>query len=123
MFHVKVKLKESDLHGIGLFADQHIKKGQAVYTINESLDLKISIYDFELLSNDEQQTICHYGYLDKSGDYWHLSFDDVRFCNHSRKGNIKLVGNRLIAKRDISKGEELTQNYSEFENLRRVLKD
>lgn len=87
MFHVKTKLGKSTIHGIGLFANQSISKGSKIYSINETLDLVISCGTFDSLSADEQQTISHFGYFDKKLDNWHLSFDNIRFCNHSRKPN------------------------------------
>ncbi len=122
MFHKKVSIKKSSLDGIGLFADEEIIEGQKIYTENLKLDLVISDKELSLLSSDEKMTIKHYGYFDKRINKWHLSFDDIRFCNHSLSSNITLSGNDLIASRDIRKGEELTQNYEEFEDLRDKLK-
>jgi len=51
-----------------------------------------------------------------------LSFDNVRFINHSFEGNIivdKTINDieyPLIASKDIKKGEEITQNYFEFDD-------
>lgn len=55
-----------------------------------------------------------------------MAFDDTRFCNHSKNGNITIDKNsieyQLIAKRNINKDEEITQDYKEFEKLRKGLK-
>lgn len=118
MFHVKTKLKESRIHGIGLFADQDIIKGSKIYSISEDLDLFLTDNALLDLSEDEIRTIKHYGYFDKEKSVWHLAFDDIRYCNHEKNANMILSTNCLIAKRDIKKGEELTQDYSEFEELR-----
>jgi len=117
MFHVKIKLKESPIHRIGLFTDQTIFKGEKIYTANPKLDLVLSQEEFTKLPEDERKTIKHYGYLDKNDKKWHLSFEDIRFCNNNIKGNLTLKGNSTVAKRDIKKGEELTQNYEEIEEL------
>ena len=122
MFHIKTKLGESSIHGIGLFTDEDISEGDVIYVANLSIDLILSDDKFLSLSNDEKETIQNYGYFDKTLKKWHLSFDDVRFCNHALNANMTLRNGKLIAKKDISKGEELTQNYSEFEDLRDELK-
>lgn len=122
MFHVKIKLGKSNIHGIGLFANQNISKGQLVYSINKKLDLIVSKNDFSELSKDEQSTIKHYGYFNKKDDLWHLAFDDMKFCNHSLDGNIFLDEDYILAKKYILNGEELTQDYSEFEDLREDLR-
>ncbi len=111
----------SEIHGLGLFADESIPKDSVVYSINESLDLIISLEKFNKLSENEQQTIKHYGYFDKQKKFWHLSFDDIRFCNHSFESNITLKNNDLISTKNIQKGDEITQNYKEFETLRKEL--
>lgn len=121
MFHVKVKVMPSKIHGLGLFAEESIPKDSIVYSINESLDLIISLEKFDELSENEQQTIKHYGYFNKQKRSWHLSFDDIKFCNHSFKSNITLINNNLVATKDINKNEEITQNYEEFETLRKEL--
>ena len=123
MFHIKYHLDKSSIHGIGIFADEDISEGSIVYSINDALDLIVSASDFSNLSDDERHTISHFGYLDRSSDHWHLSFDDIRFCNHSPDSNIVLKGSSLVAKKDISCGEELTQDYSEFEVLRDCLRN
>jgi uncharacterized protein len=121
MFHVKIKLSPSKIHGIGLFAEENIPKGKIVYSINKDLDLFLSNNEFQRLSEDEKRTIKHYGYFDKQLKKWHLCFDDIRFCNHDANGNIGLKNDKLVAKTSIKEGEELTQNYCEFENLRSLL--
>ena len=121
MFHVKVKIMPSKINGLGLFADEDIPKDSKVYSINESLDLEIPIEKFNKISENEQQTIKHYGYFNNKKNVWYLSFDDIRFCNHSLNGNITLKENNLISTKDIKKDEEITQNYKEFETLRKEL--
>ena len=121
MFYVKIKLQQSRIHGIGLFADEDISTGKAVYCGNPKLDLLLTDKEFLKLSVNEQGTIKHYGYFDKYLKKWHLAFDDIRFCNHSSDGNISLKNNKLVAARNIKKGEEITQNYEEFEELRENL--
>jgi uncharacterized protein len=121
MFYVKIRLEKSKIHGIGLFTGENISKNQKIYAANEKLDLLLSEKEFSKLSLDEQNTIKNYGYFDKNNSKWYLGFDNIRFCNHSLNGNLILKERTLIAKRDISEGEELTQNYTEFENLRKEL--
>ena len=89
------------------------------------MDLTISQEDFDTLDIFSQQHIKHYGYFDTRSEQWHLAFDDIRFCNHSKDSNITQKESNseyvLVAKRDIKKGEELLQDYSEFEELREEL--
>ncbi len=121
---IKTFLDKSQVHGIGLFCSEDVKKGNIIYKPNENLDLKLQKKEFDALEKEEQDYILHYGYRNK--EEYHLSFDNIRFCNHSRNCNNiskKVTGNSftLYAICNIKKGEELLQNYSEFEELRQIL--
>jgi hypothetical protein len=122
MFHIQKKIGLSNIHGRGIFAIQKISKGNPIYTANLDLDTFLPEKEFESLSQDEQETMKHYGYFDDTLQKWHLAFDDIRFCNHSGEGNMTWNGNTLLAKKDIEINEELTQNYAEFETLRKELR-
>ncbi|MBR9701242.1 hypothetical protein GOV11_05245 [Candidatus Woesearchaeota archaeon] len=117
MFNVKVVLGESKIHGIGLFADENIAKGALVYTVNPDLNLHLTQEEFSKLSDDEKNTMRHFGYFGKDKQ-WHLSFDNIRFCNHHRKGNVSYKDGKIYSVRAIMKDEEITQNYEEIEDLR-----
>ncbi|MFA5945768.1 MAG: SET domain-containing protein [Patescibacteria group bacterium] len=119
MLHIKYKLAPSIHHGIGLFADQNIQKNQLIYSASPLLDVNISPEEFSKLSLSEQAEISYWGFLDKQSGLWHVDFDVSKFINHSSAPNITQdpisTETRLIALKDISAGEELTQNYLEFE--------
>lgn len=122
MFKIKTKIKKSSIHDMGLFADENISAGQEIYIIEESLDLLVPTNKFDILPKESREFISHYGYLDKNKNMYHLSYDNIRFCNHSKDANLTLKDKTLISKRDIENGEELTQDYREFETLRDELK-
>ena len=121
MLLIKTIIKPSSIHGIGLFADQNISKGTKIWKFSPSLDLEINPSDFEKLSQYEKDIILFSGFNSKKTGNYHLSFDNVRYINHSTSGNISTdptindIEYPLIANRDIKKGEELTQNYFEFD--------
>lgn len=123
MFKVKTYLDKSGIHGIGLFSKNPIKAGTIIYVPNKDLDLLLDKGQFQKLSKNEKDTIKHFGYNTKDHK-WHLSFDNIRFCNHSKSKNNISIGNNgyLYAIKDIPKNKELLQNYSEFEILRPILK-
>lgn len=122
MLLIKATAKPSSIHGIGLFADHDILRGTRIWKFSPGLDLEIISEDFEKLSQYEKDFISFYGFRSKKTDNYHLSFDNVRFINHSKEGNITVdmsvndVEYPLIANRDIKIGEELTQNYFEFDD-------
>lgn len=61
MIHIKYKLATSGLHGIGLFADQSIEKGDVVYTASPLLDLNIAQKQFDSLDQKEKDEILMVG--------------------------------------------------------------
>ncbi len=121
MLLIKATVGPSKTHGLGLFADQDIPKGKRIWQFSPGLDLEITKAEFEKLSQYERDTILFYGFLSKKTDKYHLSFDNVRFINHSKEGNVGIdqtvddVEYPLIATGDIKAGEEITQNYFEFD--------
>ena len=122
MLLIKVKPGISSIHGLGLFADQFIAKGTRVWQFSPILDREIPVQDFVKLSKLEQEYLLFYGFLSKKSGNYHLSFDNVKFINHAMPGNIisdlsaiNEIEYPLIASSDIQPGEELTQNYKDFE--------
>jgi len=120
MIHIKYKLDKSNKHGIGLFTDEDLKKEQLIYTGSPLLDVDITQKQFDSLSDSEKQEILWWGFFDKPSQKWHVDFDVSKFINHLKEANLtqdkSYPDAYLIATRDIKKGEELTQNYLEFES-------
>lgn len=119
MIHIKYKLDKSKLHGIGLFTEKDLKKGQIVYTASPLLDVNITQEQFNSLNENEKAEIRYWGFWDEPNNVWHVDFDNSKFINHLFDPTLtqdpKHKDAYLIATRDIKAGEELTQNYLEFE--------
>ena len=120
MIHIKYTLDRSDKHGIGLFAGQDIQKGQIIYTVSPLLDMNITEEQFDSLDEREKQEILWWGFFDEPFQKWHVDFDVSKFINHSFEATLTQDPEHdeasLVATRDIKAGEELTQNYLEFES-------
>ena len=120
MIHIKYKLDRSNKHGIGLFADQPISKGDLIYTASPLLDLNLTKEEFASLSEAEKQEILWWGFFDEPSQKWHVDFDVSKFINHSTEATVTQNDEHeeayLVATRNIESGEELTQNYLEFES-------
>lgn len=120
MIHIKYALKTSDLHGIGLFTDEPLKKGQLVYTASPDLDLNITQEQFDSLDQKEKDEILWWGFFDEPSQKWHVDFDVSKFINHAKDATVTQDDSHddayLVAARDIAVGEEITQNYLEFES-------
>lgn len=118
MIYITYKILPSKTHGIGLFTDQDIKRGSVIYTPSPLLDVDISPEDFERLHENEKREIKYYGYFNKKTQKWHVAFDAIRVLNHSSGDDANVIQDQemiMTAKRDIAAGEELLQNYLDFD--------
>lgn len=113
-------MDKSDKHGIGLFADEDLKEGQLIYTASPLLDVNLTQEQFDALSEREKEEFRWWGFFDEPSQRWHVDFDVSKFINHSIDGTVTQDKDHdeayLVAARDIQSGEELTQNYLEFES-------
>jgi uncharacterized protein len=120
MIHIKYKLDKSAVHGIGIFADQDVKKEQVIYTASPILDLNITQSQFDSLQDAEKEEVKYWGFWIESEKVWHVDFDNSKFINHSLTPNTTQDFSHpeayLVATRDIRADEELTQNYLDFES-------
>ncbi len=117
MIHIAYKVKASQTHGVGLFADQPIKAGDLIYTPSPLLDVDLDEVQFKSLTPEEKKEVQYYGYYNKKTRKWHVAFDAVRILNHGGGEDSNVTQDEdmvMTANRDISEGEELLQDYTEI---------
>jgi len=115
MLCIKTQLKSSTISGIGLFADEPIKKGTIVWRYEPNLDILLPKETVAKLSESAQKQFYNYAFLDNTCGKYMLCGDDARFFNHSENPNCDdSEPNITIALRDLEKGEELTVDYKTF---------
>ena len=122
MLHVKTEVGPSDIHGLGLIAAQDIKRGDLIWEFKAGFDLEMTREEVDGLSEAARETIMQLAYYNAERARYILCADNGRFMNHSDDPNTVSVGfqgpegeGRTYASRDISVGEELTENYTSFE--------
>jgi hypothetical protein len=120
MLCVRTKLKKSNIHGIGLFADQNLPKGISIWKSNGALSYNIySKKEWQKLKNKLNkhsfEQINKYAYKYKKDNHYRVDLDDTRFINHSSKPNTTIndLGD-MVAVKLIKKGEEIKMNYDDF---------
>jgi hypothetical protein len=92
---IKVYVDDSQIHGKGLFAKDHITKGELIGVASGQYTKKDGPHVLWL--------------SDESG--FHVQCD-MRFINHSDKPNAAYYDTlEICAIRDIKPGEEITHNY------------
>jgi SET domain-containing protein len=125
MLLVRTRLGVSEIDGIGLFADENIARGAIIWRFDPSIDQRFSEDMLPRLSLGAREQIEKYSYREKHSGLYVLCGDDARFFNHSTEPNcIDIYEDAAnpddahdvtLALRDIAKGEELTCDYSLFD--------
>ena len=124
MYLIEIETHESGIDGKGVFALGKIQKGTLVWKFNPSHDKSISVDEYNTSSKVVRDELDRIAYLSPTtGRYvFPPENDPARFTNHSKQNNLTVVINRdisdepyFIANRDIEVGEELTNNYAEFD--------
>jgi len=117
MLLISTKLKNSDINGLGLFADQFVPKGTKIWELTPKFDIIYEEKDLSVLTEYGRKKFLHYCY--QCGDKYVLCFDDARFINHSENPNTIDGANLedpVFALQDIQIGEEILCNYKDYDN-------
>jgi len=125
--HKDVRLKESAIHGKGLYAGKNIPAGTLVWQANEPVDdIWIEIDDAQVATVDPGflPIVTSYFEMAANGKYRGPKFaesierDASNYFNHSCNPNIWFEGDdRLVTMRDIRAGEELAYDYATAKRL------
>jgi uncharacterized protein len=111
---VATYLRNSRIHGVGVFAADFIPAGTVIWDFTPGVDWRLAPRELEAFPEPFQTHLRRYAYLDESGDYI-LCGDNARFMNHSPLPNCDDRGSVTTASRDIQPGEELTCDYRTFD--------
>lgn len=117
MLLIRTSVRQSPIHGLGVFAEEPIRAGQQIWAYEPMIDRVVpeaALGDYPAHMVDYLETYCEYfpehGVLVLSGD-------NDRFTNHSDDPNSVVVlpngpEAQVIAARDIAAGEEITCDYA-----------
>lgn len=116
--HTYITIRESDTHGIGVFALCEIPKGcRNIFSRNVGEWIKLSIAEVEALPAHSRNLVETYCLFDADNyyvpDYGFKVMDLVNYLNHSSTPNVISIndGEEFESLRDIKKGEELLVDY------------
>jgi uncharacterized protein len=113
MLLVKTYLGKSRIHGIGVFADQFIRKDAKMWRFVYGFDRFYTRKRLAKLPKPAKDYIRLHGY--QWGNEILLSMDYDTFMNHSENPNTYFHDGFVLARRNIRKGEEITNDYRAFE--------
>lgn len=116
MLLVAVRLAQSPIHGLGVFAVAPIARAAPVWRFTPGFDLDLDPAILHRQPDHFRRVLEHYGYVDRRLNRFILCCDDARFINHSDTPNlhVDLAADPYgidVASRDIPAGEELTIDY------------
>jgi SET domain-containing protein len=116
MLLVSTYVGPSAIEGVGVFASEPIRRGTAIWCLDERFDRVLSAADVEGLSPEQREFVDRYGYPHAMRPGMTIvELDNGRFMNHSTAPNTDFSSPHTgVALRDIAAGEELTCDYSEF---------
>jgi len=125
MYLATVEIKESPINGKGVFTLSKIHRGDIIWKFDSAYDKTISIEEFEKLKENDKTESKRVAYLSATTNRYVYppENDAARFTNHSDDNNLSVHIDQqiseepyFIANRDIDIGEELTNNYLEFDD-------
>lgn len=115
MLRVPTFLAESPISGLGLFAKADIESGAVIWEFTPGFDAVV----VPPLLGVRADFVRRYGYS-RDGREFVICIDDARYINHSAEPNTSGKSGKTIAARLIRAGEEITEDYREFEHPARI---
>ena len=120
------EVKQSEIHGLGLFAKKLIPKGTIWWHARVEDVLIISKDQFTTLDSSIKSShmesymkiLLIYSYYERDLDALVFCLDNSRYVNHSFNANSGPLDDESVflsvALRDIQTGEEITEDYSKY---------
>ncbi len=115
MMMVDTELRESSIHGIGVFLLEPVKKGQLIWRFDSRVDRVYGEEELASLPKRAQDFLRIYSTWSEATQLWVLCGDNGRHFNHSTSPNTASAGIAYgddIAGQDLPIGTELTSDYS-----------
>lgn len=113
MLLVNTFVATSQIDGAGLFAAEDIQAGSVVWEFNPIIDVEITEAQLAALPPAARERALRHSFVSEDGRII-LSRDNAVFFNHSDNPNTRAGSDGNVALRDISAGEELTEDYRVF---------
>jgi len=129
MLEVDVQVRDSEIAGKGLFANQVIEQGTIWYYTSEETILRVNESQWNVLVASEslptlKSDIARYSLYNKQENQMWVLLDNGRYCNHSSNPNSECFLHQIgshqgFASRTLRKilpGEEIVEDYKTYES-------
>ena len=114
MLMVDTELRESAIHGIGVFLTEPVQAGQLIWRFDSRIDRVFSDAQLREMPERLQRFLRTYSTLHGDLRLWVLCGDNGRHFNHSDRPNTRSLGIAFgddVAAEDLKPGTELTSDY------------
>lgn len=121
MLLVPTLLKNSNIHGLGVFSGVNIQKDKMVWKHSVGIvQIDFSLEEMKSIATIPKLSSLFKRYCYLENNMWYFDLDNGKFMNHSDEPNLYLVYDEdgkgyYYAKKDIYENEELTCDYREFD--------
>lgn len=115
MMLVDTEVKQSAIHGLGVFLLEPVKAGQVIWRFDARIDRVYSQTELASLPDHIQRFLHTYSTWHEATGLYVLCGDNGRFFNHSHTPSTLSRGVSFgedWAARDLAVGEELTSDYA-----------
>lgn len=115
MMMVETELRQSDIHGTGVFLLEPVRKGELVWRFDSRIDRVYGEADLASLPERTQRFLRTYSTWHEATQLWILCGDHGRHFNHSDTPNTLSLAAGFgddVAAEDLPAGAELTTNYA-----------
>jgi hypothetical protein len=115
MLMVETELRQSDIHGTGVFLLEPVRKGELIWRFDSRIDRVYSEDELAGLPEHMQSFLRTYSTWHEATRLWILCGDNGRHFNHSDTPNTLSLGAGFgddVAAEDLAAGVELTANYA-----------
>lgn len=111
MFLVEHYVSKSQIHGLGVFIAQPVKKNSFIWTFDPNFDIELPGNILAVLTEDDAEFVLNHAEYFSKMDVFRLGNDGDIFMNHSESPNLLDLGDVMLAARDLVAGDELTCDY------------
>ena len=111
---VDTELRESSIHGIGVFLTQPVRAGELIWRFDSRIDRVFADEELTDMPEKLQKFLRTYSTLQGDLKLWVLCGDNGRHFNHSDRPNTRSLGIAFgddVAAIDLEAGTELTSDY------------
>jgi hypothetical protein len=115
MMMVETELRQSAIHGTGVFLLEPVRKGDLIWRFDSRIDRVYSEDEFAGLPERTRRFLETYSTWHEASRLWILCGDNGRHFNHSDNPNTLSLGVGFgddVAAQDLPAGAELTTNYA-----------